>query len=113
MTEHDQPPAATEAEPIRTVVDNADARRWELREGEDLLGVVDYRSHEADGAVPASRDLLHVEVSPELRGQGVSAPFLDEVLDRERAAGRKVTPYCGYAAAHIRRHARHQDLLAT
>ena len=37
---------------------------------------------------------------------------MEGVLARARAEGLKVRPICGYAAAYIRRHREHHDLLA-
>lgn len=97
--------------PARTVVHAPDASRWELRHGDDVVGVVNYRPT-AGHLDAALLDLLHVEVVAELRGQGVSAPFLDDVLAQIRAAGQKVVPYCGYAAGHLRSRPELHDLLA-
>ncbi len=36
---------------------------------------------------------------------------MEGVLAQAREQGLKVTPICGYAAAYIRRHKQHHDLL--
>ena len=81
--------------PDAEIVDNPDAHRYELHRDGSVVGVVRYR---IDGDIMT---IPHVEVAAHLRGQGVSGPFLDEVLGRIEARGMKVIPTCGYAAAHI------------
>jgi predicted GNAT family acetyltransferase len=81
--------------PDTEIVDNPDVYRYELRHGGSVVGVVQYR---IDGDIMT---IPHVEVAGHLRGQGVSGPFLDEVLARIEARGMKVIPTCGYAASHI------------
>ncbi|MFN3215988.1 MAG: GNAT family N-acetyltransferase [Acidimicrobiales bacterium] len=81
--------------PDAEVVDNPALHRYELRHDGSVVGVVQYR---IDGDVMT---IPHVEVAGQLRGKGVSGPFLDEVLARIEARGLKVVPTCGYAASHI------------
>jgi hypothetical protein len=54
----------------------------------------------------------HVEAPPALRGTGTAGRLMTGVLQIVRDRGLKVIPVCPYAAAFIRRHAEHQDLLA-
>ncbi len=89
----------------RKITDNRVARRFELELDGRLSGVVDY--HERDGVLA----LTHVEVLPELRGTGVSAPFLDEVIERIAADGHMIQPVCSYARAHFRDTPRFHHLL--
>lgn len=79
----------------RRVSDNPEAGRYELHLGGELSGVVEYRRVDDVLIVP------HVEVLPELRGRGYSAPFLDDVLDDVRRRGLRVRPLCSYARAHM------------
>ncbi len=90
----------------RSVHDNPDASRYELHLDGELSGWVDYR---LDGDVLS---IPHVEVSSRLRGQGVSAPFLDEVLVDVRRRGLKIVPLCGYARGHVAERPELHDLLA-
>lgn len=88
---------SSDPKPSVAVVDNPAAGRWELRHDDRVVGVVEYAVRDDVVVIP------HVEVIPELRGGGHSAPFLDEVLGHIAASGRRVRPLCGYAAAHMRR----------
>lgn len=92
----------------RVIVDNPAVGRFELVLDGHLSGVVEYRlsSDRPEITIP------HVEVLPDLRGKGYSAPFLDDVLELVRARGLKVVPLCGYAAGHFRRRPDLHDLLA-
>ncbi len=90
----------------REIVDNVERRRFELHLDGRVAGHVAYR---LDGDVVV---VPHVEVDPELRGTGVSAPFLDEVLGLIRARGQKVRPLCGYARSHMSADPNLHDLLA-
>jgi uncharacterized protein len=84
--------------------DNPGASRFELTE-QGLLAFATYR---VSGNVVS---LLHVEAHPGLRGQGTAGRLMDGLLEIIREKGMKVRPVCGYAAAYIRRHPNHADLL--
>ena len=90
----------------RVISDNPDASRYELHMDGRFLGWVDYR---LDGTVMT---ILHIQVSPELRGHGISAPFLDDVLADVRARGLSIVPTCGYARTHVAERPALHDLLA-
>jgi predicted GNAT family acetyltransferase len=54
----------------------------------------------------------HVEAPPALRGTGAAGRFMEALAIEARAAGERIVPLCGYAAAWLRRSARHRDLIA-
>ena len=86
------------------VIDNTAANRFELEEnGETAFADYDRR----DGRML----IRYVESPPALRGTGTAGRLMEGVLAAARAEGLKVTPICGYAAAYMRRHKQHQDLL--
>lgn len=87
------------------VIDNAPKGRFELVE-HGLTAFADYRLEDGRLVIP------HVEAPPALRGTGTAGRLMTGVLDEARRRGLKVVPLCGYAAAFIRRHPEHQDLLA-
>ena len=86
------------------VTDNAAAHRFELAEAGDVA-FADYRRE------PGRLVIFHVEAPPALRGTGAAGRLMDGVLAAARAEGLRVVPLCSYAAAYIRRHREHQDLL--
>jgi predicted GNAT family acetyltransferase len=87
------------------VVENTALGRFELIEN-GLTAWADYRRQDDRLVIP------HVEAHPDLRGTGAAGRVMEGVLKIARRDGLKVVPLCGYAAAYIRRHKEHQDLLA-
>ena len=57
-------------------------------------------------------ELTHVEADPALRGSGAAGRLMDGLLAIVRRRGWRVRPLCGYAAAYMKRHPEHRDLLA-
>jgi len=89
-------------QPIR---DNAAKNRFELVEDGHTV-IADYRRE------PGVLIISYVAATPDLRGTGAAGRLMEGVLAQARAEARKVNPVCSYAAAYIRRHAAHHDLLA-
>jgi predicted GNAT family acetyltransferase len=87
------------------VIDNAAAHRFELTEN-GRLAFANYRRDDGRLVIP------HVEAHPELRGTGAAGRLMEGVLAQARAEGLTVVPLCGYAAAYMRRHKQHHDLIA-
>ncbi len=88
-----------------TVVDNTAQNRFELTE-QGQTAFADYRIHGEKVVIP------HVEAPMALRGTGTAGRLMTGVLELIRERGQKIVPVCPYAAAFIRRHPEHQDLLA-
>ena len=86
------------------VIDNPARRRFELEE-QGQLAFADYRRADGRLIIP------HVEAAPGLRGTGAAGRLMEGVLAAARAEGLRVLPLCSYAAAYIRRHPEHQDLV--
>ena len=87
------------------VRDNREKSRFELEEG-GLTAVADYR-RQGDHLL-----ITHVEAPPALRGTGTADRLMTGVVAAARAEGVKVAPLCSYAAAFMRRHPEHSDLMA-
>jgi len=85
--------------------DNAAARRLEMDENGHVVFAT-YRR--------ASGQLIidHVEAPPVLRGTGAAGRFMEALANDARAAGEKVVPLCGYAAAWLQRHPDYRDVVA-
>lgn len=56
--------------------------------------------------------LTHTEVPPELEGKGIGSRIVKHALDKARADGEKVAPWCAFVRAYIERHPEYQDLVA-
>ncbi len=87
------------------IQDNTGHSRFEL----NVDGQVVFASYRRQGEVLA---IYHVEAPPQLRGTGAAGRLMRGVAEAARQEGRKVAPYCGYAAAWLRRHKEYRDLLA-
>jgi predicted GNAT family acetyltransferase len=85
--------------------DNAAANRFEMDEGGHVV-FADYRR------VGGRLIIDHVEAPPVLRGTGAAGRFMEGLAFEARAAGEKIVPLCGYAAAWLHRHPQHRDLVA-
>ena len=86
------------------VLDNTARSRFEMMV-EGQMALADYRR--GGGKLM----ITHVETPPALQGRGVAAKLMDGVVEAARAEGAKIVPICSYAAAYMRRHKEHADLL--
>jgi predicted GNAT family acetyltransferase len=87
------------------VRDNEQRRRFEL----DVDGQVVFATYRRQGEIIA---IDHVEAPVQLRGTGAASRLMEGVATIARRDGLVLAPYCGYAAAWLRRHKEHRDLLA-
>jgi predicted GNAT family acetyltransferase len=85
--------------------DNAATRRFEMDED----GHVVFATYRREGG---QLIIDHVEAPPVLRGTGAAGRFMEALADDARAAGEKIVPLCGYAAAWLQRHPDYRDLVA-
>lgn len=59
-----------------------------------------------------ARDAEHTMVPPEMRGRGVAALLVEELVRDARSQGFMIIPSCSYVAAQFDRHPDWADLLA-
>src|SRR4051812_16716882 len=57
--------------------------------------------------------LNHTEVPIELEGKGVASRLVTAVLDKARADGMKILPYCPFIRTYLKRHPEYRDLIAS
>ncbi len=88
-------------------VDSPDHHRYELRDGDEVIGLIAYRL--ADGVIT----LVHTEVDPAHEGQGHAATLARGALDDARSRGLRVVPSCPYVASYIEKHPEYADLVGT
>lgn len=86
------------------ITDNRDAERFELAVGDQVV----FALYRRDGARLLIR---HVEAPFNLRGTGAAGRLMAAIMQRARAEHVTVTPLCSYAAAWLRRHPEHADLV--
>lgn len=81
------------------------ARRFETRV-DGFECVLDYTEH------AGVMTITHTGVPSAVGGRDIAAALVQAALDAARANGWRVVPACSYAAAWMRRHPAHDDLLA-
>ena len=89
-----------------TVKDNPDENRYEIRDGERLLGHADY-GRNGDTTV-----FIHTEVDPDAGEDGLGSTLVRAALDDVRAKGGSVVPQCSFVRGWIERHPDYADLVA-
>jgi predicted GNAT family acetyltransferase len=87
------------------IKDNAAQSRYEF----EVDGQIVFATYRRDGSTLAIR---HVEAPPALRGSGAASKLMQGIVDLARVEGFKIRPLCSYAAAWMRRHGEHRDLLS-
>lgn len=87
------------------VVDNTEARRFEIYDGDELAGFVDYHLYGSEIA------FLHTEIAARFQGRGLGGMLTGHVLDDARQRGRAVLPYCPFIQRWITKHLDYLDLV--
>jgi len=87
------------------VVDNRQARRFEIYHGDDLAGFAEYHLRGNRIAV------LHTEIVPRLKGRGLAGKLARHMLDDARRRRREVLPYCTFIRWWISEHPDYLDLV--
>jgi predicted GNAT family acetyltransferase len=90
---------------MSAVTDNVQANRFELVEA-GQTAFADYVRRDGGLVIP------HVEAPVGLQGTGAAGRLMEGVVALARAEGAKITPQCPYAAAWMRRHPEHADLVS-
>jgi len=89
-----------------TVVDVAEAGRYEARFGDEVAGFAEYT---LDGERIV---FTHTQVDPAYEGKGVGGNLARGALDDARARGLVVVPRCPFIRGWIARHPAYADLVA-
>jgi predicted GNAT family acetyltransferase len=87
------------------VTDNTERGRFELVE-DGHIAFADYSRSGGMVIIP------HVETPVALRGKGTAGRLMEGIVALVRAEGEMISPLCPYAAAWLKRHPEHQDLVA-
>jgi predicted GNAT family acetyltransferase len=89
------------------VVDAPERHRFDLLVDGEHAGLADYQ-------VRGDRvTVVHSEVDPAFRGQGLGHELARQTLDQLRARGAQVVPACPFFAAYVREHHEWDDILAS
>jgi predicted GNAT family acetyltransferase len=89
-----------------TVRDNPEAGRYELVDGERVLGEAAY-DRRGEAVV-----FTHTEVDPDAGQSGLGSTLVRAALDDVRTRGGKVVPLCPFVRGWIDRHPEYADLVA-
>jgi len=89
-----------------SVENNRERSRYELRMGDDLLGVADYIVLDDRVVFP------HTEINPARRGLGLGERLVRYALEDVRTTGRRVEPRCWFVAEFIDLNPEFADLVA-
>lgn len=89
-----------------TVTNAPDAGRYEIRDGDRLLGHADYQ-RDGDTLV-----FTHTEVDPDAGQSGLGSTLVQAALDDVRAQGGTVVARCSFVRGWIGKHDDYADLLA-
>ncbi|MGO4598343.1 GNAT family N-acetyltransferase [Terrabacter sp. 2RAF25] len=96
------------------VVDNPGRGRFELFDGDRVIGIASYAVVRGDGgeggeggeggAEPDRVVFFHTEVDPAYEGQGLAGRLADFALSSTVASGRRIVALCPYIKVYLRRH---------
>jgi uncharacterized protein len=89
-----------------TIIDAAAAQRYEARFADALAGFLDYV------AMSDRIALIHTEVLPAYRGQGIGESLAKFALDDARRRDLQVIVTCRYVRAYVDRHPETHDIIA-
>ena len=89
-----------------TVRDNPEESRYEIRDGDRVLGFAAYE-HRGDTMV-----FTHTEVDPDAGQDGLGSRLVRAALDDVRSKGGSVVPLCPFVRGWIERHQDYADLVA-
>ena len=90
-----------------TVRDNPEENRYEIRDGDRVLGLAAYERR-GDTTV-----FTHTEVDPDAGQDGLGSTLVRAALDDVRSKGGSVVPQCPFVRGWIERHEEYADLVAS
>ncbi len=88
-----------------TVQDVPESERYEIRDGDRLLGLAAYARQ--GGQVV----FTHTEIDPDAEGSGLGGTLVRAALDDVRSRDERVVPRCSFVRGWIDRHPEYGDLV--
>lgn len=83
-----------------TIRHAADKYRYELLDGDDLIGTAGYLQDAGDRVW----DFNSTHVSPEYEGRGLAAKLVNFALTDAKANGHEIKATCSYVVMYLRKH---------
>jgi predicted GNAT family acetyltransferase len=96
---------ASGAEDSITVTEAAERHRYELRDGEDVIGVLSYRLPDDQHV-----DLVHTEVDEAYGGRGLAGRLVAYAIADISAKAKRVIPHCPYVQSWLKKHPGYADI---
>jgi len=87
------------------VADAPEHERYELVDGDGVLGIAQYRLR------PGLIAFVHTEVDERAGGRGLGSRLVRAALDDARARGLAVLPFCPFVNGWLQRHRDYADLV--
>ncbi|WP_091362537.1 GNAT family N-acetyltransferase [Geodermatophilus telluris] len=88
-----------------TVHDAPESERYEIRDGDRVLGLAAYQRH-GEQVV-----FTHTEIDPDAEGSGLGGTLVRGALDDVRQRGGRVVARCSFVRGWIERHPEYGDLV--
>ena len=88
-----------------TVTNVPEAGRYEIRDGERVLGLAAYQRRGKQVV------FLHTEIEPDQEGTGLGGTLVRGALDDVRAQELRAVPRCSFVRGWIERHPDYADLV--
>lgn len=88
-----------------TITHVPERHRYEMRDGDVLVGFAEYHLYGDEIAV------LHTEIGDDFGGHGFGGQLVKAVLDDVKAKGMRVLPYCPFTRAWIEKHPEYLELV--
>lgn len=86
-----------------TWTDNRDARRWEVKRGEEVIAFAEYRTE------PERITFTHTVVDPGYEGRGIGSRLARTILADAVERGLRIVPRCPFIRTYIERHDQYAD----
>ena len=87
------------------VTKNEENNRFEL-DVDGHIAFIDYKETSSTIA------LIHTEAPTELAGSGAASALVEKTLHQIKVSGKKVSPYCPYVFAYIKKHPEWKELVS-
>lgn len=78
---------------------NPQRNRYEIHDGDTIIGHTDYRAGEG-----TQRVFVHTEVDENYGGAGLAGRLVNFALDDVAAHGGRIVPVCPYVAKYVTKH---------
>ena len=86
------------------VVDNETESRYELLDGERIIGFAEYK------LTPERILFTYIDINPDIQGRGLGGRLTEAALQDCRARGLKVAARCPFIVDYLKEHSEYDDI---